>query len=170
MKLLPEASHSSAEGARIGRVNTPIVSDVAHTGLTVADLDIALSMWCDGLGFALERRFDLDETVTAGTTGVSGASIHAATIALGHQRIELLEYTPAPVGRVQTSPAHNGATHIALTVLDMNQTLEVCQSYRWHAVGPPHLMREGPRAGTRIIYLEGPNGGLLELIAPPRQG
>ncbi|WP_366150734.1 hypothetical protein [Rothia uropygioeca] len=58
-------------------------------------------MWCDGLGFTLERRFDLNETVTVATTGVPGPSIHAATIILGHQRIELLEHGPAPTGRVQ---------------------------------------------------------------------
>ncbi len=46
--------------------STPLVADVAHAGLTVPDLDDALSMWCDGLGFTLERSFTLDEAVTRG--------------------------------------------------------------------------------------------------------
>ena len=45
----------------------PLVSDVAHSGLTVADLDDALKLWCAGLGFTLERTFTLDADVTAST-------------------------------------------------------------------------------------------------------
>jgi len=59
----------------------------------VTDLDDALSLWCSGLGFTLERVFSLDADTTAATTGVGGATIRAATDTLGHQRVELLQYT-----------------------------------------------------------------------------
>lgn len=135
--------------------------------MTVPDLDDALSMWCDGLGFILERSFTLDEAVTWGTTGVRGATIRAATVTLGPHRIELLQYDPPVHAREPTSPAQGGATHIALTVHDLDAAIDVCGRHGWQVVGAPHLMTSGPRAGTRIIYLDGPRGGHLELIAPP---
>lgn len=145
----------------------PIVTDVAHAGLTVPDLHEAISMWCSELGFTLERSFTLDEETTAGTTGVVGATLSAATVRLGHHRIELLQYDPPGAQRADGSPAHEGTIHIALTVTDLDRALEVFARHGWHAVGTPHLMTNGTRAGTRIVYLAGEHGGFVELIAPP---
>ncbi|PRY14505.1 VOC family protein [Kineococcus rhizosphaerae] len=143
------------------------VTDVAHAGLTVPDLEDALAMWCDGLGFTLERSFTLDETVTRGTTGVQGSTIRAATVTLGAHRIELLQYSPPHPRTGASDPARTGAVHIALVVDDLEEVVGVCGRHGWRAVGSPHLMSTGSRAGTRITYLEGPRGGLIELIAPP---
>ncbi len=146
----------------------PLVSDVAHSGLTVADLDDALELWCAGLGFTLERTFTLDADVTAATTGVHGAVIRAATVTLGPHRIELLQYGPPRTPESAGSPAILGTVHIALTVADIDRVLELCAAHGWRPVGAPHRMNEGARVGTRIIYLEGALGGFLELIAPPQ--
>ncbi|TPG03970.1 VOC family protein [Curtobacterium flaccumfaciens] len=148
-------------------MTTPLVSDVAHAGLTVADLDDAIVMWCSELGFTLERSFTLDESITTGTTGMQNATICGASVTLGRQRIELLQYDVPEPHPVTVTPAHSGTIHIALTVTDLDRVLAVCRRHGWHAVGTPHLMSSGPRAGTRIIYLEGAEGGFLELIAPP---
>ncbi|WP_413600922.1 VOC family protein [Curtobacterium sp. Curtsp57] len=149
---------------------TPLlVSDVAHSGLTVTDLDDALSLWCSGLGFTLERVFSLDADTTAATTGVGGATIRAATVRLGHQRVELLQYIPPEPPERAGSPARIGTVHIALTVSDLDRVLELCARHGWRPVGTPHRMTNGARAGTRIIYLEGAHGGFLELIAPPHR-
>jgi catechol 2,3-dioxygenase-like lactoylglutathione lyase family enzyme len=147
----------------------PLVSNVAHSGLTVTDLDDALSLWCSGLGFTLERVFSLDADTTAATTGVGGATIRAATVTLGHQRVELLQYTPSEPPERAGSPARIGTVHIALTVSDLDRVLELCAIHGWRPAGTPHRMTNGARAGTRIIYLEGAHGGFLELIAPPHR-
>ena len=144
------------------------VAEVAHVGLTVPHLGRALEMWCDGLGFTLERTFTLDEEVTAGTTGVTSATIHAATVTLGHHRVELLEYEPGRAPVAQVPPSQPGATHVALTVTDLDAVLAVCRRHGWVPVGEPYRMTSGPRAGTDIVYLHGATGGTLELIAPPR--
>ncbi|SDH18143.1 VOC family protein [Klenkia brasiliensis] len=144
------------------------MEDVAHVGLTVPDLESALTMWCDDLGFTLERTFDLDESVTVGTTGVRSSSIHAATVVLGAHRIELLEYRPSASGTARINPSQHGATHIALTVTDIDAVLAICRDHGWTAVGTPHRLSTGARAGTAIVYLHGPAGGTLELISPPR--
>jgi len=150
------------------RMTAPLVSDVAHAGLTVDDLDDALVLWCSGLGFALERTFTLDTRTTTATTGVQGSTIRAATVTLGDQRIELLQYDPPRSGRASDSPAHTGTVHIALTVSDLDRVLDLCAAHGWRPVGEPHEMTSGARTGTRIIYLEGALGGFLELIAPPQ--
>ena len=148
--------------------SVPLVDNVAHVGLTVPDLAAALTMWCDDLGFTFERSFDLDESVTAGTTGVRSSTIHAATVVLGDHRIELLEYRPSAGDAARIDPSQNGATHIALAVTDIDAVLAVCRTHGWTAVGAPHRLNTGARAGSEIIYLHGPAGGTLELIAPPR--
>ncbi|GAB2928914.1 hypothetical protein GCM10027047_27040 [Rhodococcus aerolatus] len=145
-----------------------LVIEVGHVGLTVTDLDEALSMWCDDLGFVLERTFTLDEATTAGTTGVRSATIDAATVVLGPHRLELLQYRPAPAGVARALPSQSGATHIALVVADLAGVLLVCRRHGWVPVGGPHRLTSGARAGTVIVYLDGPAGGTLELIAPPR--
>lgn len=147
---------------------SPLVSDVAHSGLSVINLDDALALWCDGLGFTLERTFTLDADMTEATTGVRGSVIRAATVTLGPHRIELLQYDPLQTLASARSPALVGTVHIALTVADLDRVLEFCTRHGWTPVGVPHLMAEGARAGTRIIYLQGALGGFLELIAPPR--
>ena len=146
----------------------PLVAEVEHVGLTVPDLGRALEMWCDDLGFTLERTFTLDEEVTAGTTGVGSSSIHAATVTLGHHRIELLEYRPGTAGAARVRPSQSGATHVALTVTDLDAVLAVCRRHGWVPVGEPYRLTSGLRAGTDIVYLHGAAGGTLELIAPPR--
>lgn len=119
-----------------------------------------------GLGFMLERTFTLDVGVTAATTGDRGAMIRAATVTLGPHRVELLQYDPPRLLESAGSLALVGTVHIALTVSDLERVLELCARHGWQPVGTPHRMACGPRAGTRIIYLEGALGGFLELIAP----
>ncbi|MGG7307637.1 VOC family protein [Curtobacterium sp. AB451] len=147
---------------------SPLVSDVAHSGLSVADLDDALALWCSGLGFTLERTFTLDVDVTSATTGVHEAAIRAATVVLGRHRIELLQYDPIRTVESAGSPALVGTVHIALTVTDLDRVLTLCARHGWQPVGTPHRMARGARLGTRIIYLEGALGGFIELIEPPQ--
>lgn len=161
------ASWSDGVGRDTDRMTPPLVLDVAHAGLTVSDLDDALVLWCSGLGFTLERTFTLDAHTTAATTGVTGASIRAATVVLGDRRVELLQYDPPRAARAGGSPAETGTVHIALTVSDLDRVLDLCAAHGWRPVGRPHEMTSGARTGTRITYLEGALGGFLELIAPP---
>ncbi|PPF68560.1 hypothetical protein C5E16_06760 [Clavibacter michiganensis] len=163
--LFPQAAASELDTDVMA---SPLVSDVAHSGLSVADLDDALVLWCSGLGFVLERTFTLDGEVTAATTGVRGAVIRAATVALDPHRVELLQYDPPRLLESAASPAQVGVVHIALTVSDLDRVIELCAGHGWRPVGTPHRMASGARAGTRIIYLEGALGGFLELIAPPQ--
>lgn len=150
-------------------MTSPLVSGISHAGLTVNDLDDALVLWCSELGFTLERTFLLDAHTTVATTGVAGSTIRAATVTLGDQRIELLQYDPPRSAReAGPSPADIGTVHIALTVSDLDRVLDLCAAHGWRPVGPPHQMTGGARTGTRIIYLEGVLGGFLELVAPPR--
>ncbi|KQQ03399.1 MULTISPECIES: VOC family protein [unclassified Rathayibacter] len=149
-------------------MTSPLVSAVAHSGLTVTDLDDSVELWCSGLGFTLERTFTLDADITVATTGVDGTTIRGAVVTLGDHRVELLQYDPPRSARAAGSPADIGTVHIALTVSDLDRVLGLCAGHGWRPVGPPHRMTSGARAGTRIVYLEGALGGFLELIAPPR--
>ncbi|MCS6523094.1 MULTISPECIES: VOC family protein [Curtobacterium] len=137
---------------------SPLVSDVAHSGLSVADLDDASALWCSGLGFTLERTFTLDVDVTAATTGVHEAVIRAATVTFGPHRIELLQYDPTRTPGAAGSPAFLGTVHIALTVTDLDRALKLCVRHGWQPVGTPHRMAGGTRAGTAKMVLSRSEG------------
>ncbi|WP_150958220.1 VOC family protein [Microbacterium testaceum] len=134
-------------------MTAPLVLGVTHSGLTVADLDDAIALWCSELGFALERTFALDTQTTVATTGVSGATIRGAVVDLGGQKIELLQYDPPRPAPESISPAHIGMIHIALTVSNLERSIGLFAEHGWVPVGTPHQMVSGVREGTRIVYL-----------------
>jgi catechol 2,3-dioxygenase-like lactoylglutathione lyase family enzyme len=141
---------------------------IAHTGITVRNLDDALAFWVGVLGFALERRFHLDGELAEGVTGVTSATIDVAVVSLGEQSVELLQYLSPPNRMiVRPEPCDVGSVHLALNVIDMDAAIEAASLAGWVPAGPPVVATHGPRAGTAFIYLSDQHGGTLEFIAAP---
>lgn len=144
------------------------VRSVAHTGITVRDLPASIAFWTQAVGGVEERRFALSGDFAAGVTGVPGAAIEAAVVGLpGGHRVELLQYTSPAGGDLSGRPCDVGAWHLALETDDLDALVERCVRYGWVAAGPAPTMAEGPRAGTRFVYLRDEDGATLELIEEP---
>ncbi|WP_031468505.1 VOC family protein [Sciscionella sediminilitoris] len=138
-----------------------------HTGITVADLDRALEFWTGALGFALVRRGRLDGDFAGDVTGVAETGISIAVLeAPGGHRIELLEYTTADRDRSAKRPCDPGAMHLAFTVDDIEAVLAAVAVHGFTPPGRVRAMPDGPRAGTRFVYLTDPDGTTVELIQP----
>lgn len=151
----------------------PHALSIAHTGITVRDLDASLAFWTQVLGAQLERRFELSGDFAADVTGVPDAHISAAVVTLGENRLELLQYLrPAERDHLCPRPCDPGSWHMALTVENIDDITDVvasCAEYGWRLAGTVRTMTDGPRAGARFAYLHDPDGATLELIQEARR-
>ncbi|ADG98187.1 Glyoxalase/bleomycin resistance protein/dioxygenase [Segniliparus rotundus DSM 44985] len=141
---------------------------VAHTGITVRDIDQSVDFWCSALGAQIERRFQLGGVFAAEVTGVPQARIDVAVVNLAGHRLELLQYqAPGDRSELRPRPCDIGSWHLAVEVDDVDAVSAVCASYGWAVAGSAQSLTEGPRRGTRFVYLHDADGATLELIGAP---
>jgi catechol 2,3-dioxygenase-like lactoylglutathione lyase family enzyme len=144
------------------------VKAVAHTGMTVRDLDASITFWCDVLGFTLQHRLELSGEFAEQVTGVDDAHFMLAVLAGGGHHIELLQYLrPAVRAHVCPRPCDVGSFHVAVNVGDLDAVAEACAQHGWTLAGEPQTGVEGPLAGSRFAYLRDRDGSIVELIQNP---
>lgn len=82
--------------------------------------------------------------------------------------IELLEYsTGRTLGQTPRSAGAIGAAHIAFTVKDIRTAIARVETAGWAVNGSPQPIPAGPRCGTMVAYISGPDGITIELMQPP---
>ena len=139
-----------------------------HTGITVSNLEHSLVFWCDVLGFELSHRPHQTGNLASEITGVPGAEIKIAVLKGYGHKIELLEYlAPADRKHVAVRPCDVGSVHVALIVDDLDAVLETIAAAGWKAAGKPQVLRAGPNAGKRVIYVRDPDGTTIEFMQAP---
>jgi catechol 2,3-dioxygenase-like lactoylglutathione lyase family enzyme len=86
----------------------------------------------------------------------------------GGHKIELLEYL-APRNRkhAEIRPCDVGHVHVALLVDNLDAVLERIATSGWKAAGQPQLLKSGPNAGKRVVYVRDPDGTTIEFMQPP---
>ncbi|MGH8100884.1 MAG: VOC family protein [Chthoniobacterales bacterium] len=154
------------------RTNFRIIS-ADHTGITVLNLERALAFWRNVLGFEYSHSTHQKGKVAEEITGVSGAEIKLAVVkAPGGHKIELLEYL-APADRkkhVDLRPCDVGHIHVALLVGDLDPLLQKISASGWKAAGQPQMLKAGPNAGKRVVYVRDPDGTTIEFMERPKSG
>jgi catechol 2,3-dioxygenase-like lactoylglutathione lyase family enzyme len=139
-----------------------------HTGITVRNLECALTFWRDVLGFELSHRPHQTGDLAREITGVPGAEISIAVLKGYGHKIELLEYlAPADRKHVDLRPCDVGSVHIALLVDDLNAVLNTIAASGWKAAGKPQTLQSGPNAGKRVVYVRDPDGTTIEFMELP---
>lgn len=142
-----------------------VVKAVAHTGMTVRDLEASISFWRDVFGFEVQHRLELSGEFAEQITGVAGAQFELAVLAGGGHHIELLQYQrPADRVNVHPRPCDVGSFHVAVVVDDLDSAADACAHRGWHLVGKPQTGVDGPLAGSRFAYLRDYDGSIVELI------
>ena len=145
-----------------------LVNAVAHTGITVRDLEASISFWRDVLGFELQHRLELSGQFAEQITGVADAHILLAVLSRGEHGIELLEYLrPAVRAHVCPRPCDVGSFHVAVSVDDLDMAAATCAEHGWQLTGEPQTGVDGPLAGSRFAYLRNRDGSIVELIQNP---
>ena len=141
-----------------------------HTGFTVANIERSLVFWQDVLGFELSHRAHHTGDLASKVTGVPGAEISIAVLKSPGHRIELLEYhAPPDRKRADLKPCDVGSAHVALTVDNLEAVINAIAGSGWRSVGEPQVLKTGPNAGKRVIYVRDPDGTTIEFMQPPPQ-
>jgi glyoxylase I family protein len=144
-----------------------IVAD--HTGITVSNLERSLAFWRDVLGFEFSHTAQQRGEMAEEITGVKGAELKLAVLkAPGGHKIELLEYlAPADRKPANFRPCDVGSVHVALMVDDLEAVLERIATSGWAAAGKPQILRAGPNAGKRVVYVRDSDGTTIEFMETP---
>jgi catechol 2,3-dioxygenase-like lactoylglutathione lyase family enzyme len=140
-----------------------MISAIRHTGLVVTDMARAMHFWCDLLGFRLVRQMDEAGPYIDAMMGLRDVRVTTAKLAAPDGTlIELLRFHSHPdEPRWHGTPYSTGFTHIALTVDDLDQLVLKLTNEGVSFPGPP---QRSPEGNVKVIYAQGPEGVLLELV------
>lgn len=140
-----------------------MIKAIRHTGIVVADLERMLHFWCDILGFTMVKQINESGSHIDSMMGLSGVFVTTAKLAAPDGNlIELLHFHSHPDQvRWNGTPYTTGLTHIALTVDDLDQLVSKLTHY---GVTFPAIPQSSPDGLVRVIYGQGPEGILLELV------
>lgn len=140
-----------------------MINAIRHTGLVVADLERALHFWCDVIGFKVVTQMDESGPHIDAMMGLKDVRVTTAKLAaLDGNLIELLHFHSHPdQPRWNGSPYSTGFTHIALTVDDLDQLVSKLTQ---EGVNFPAKPQFSPDGKVKVIYAQGPEGVLLELV------
>lgn len=154
-----------------------VVASVGAIGMTVSDLDRAVSFFVDVLTFERVSETRRSGDAFAVLEGLpSGAAARVARLRLGDEFVELTQYE-SPPGRPMPADSRSNDRwfqHIAIIVRDMDKAHARLME---HAVRPasksPQRLPDWNKnaAGIRAFYFRDPDGHFLELLEfPPDKG
>jgi len=163
--------------SRAGSTSAPAPARaVSGVAITVADMDRSIDFYATVLFFEKVSDVETSGQQVERLLDVPGLRMRVATMKLGAERIELIEYL-APKGRPVPADSRSNDRwfqHIAIIVNDMDQ------AYVWlrrHNVAhispaPQQLPDWNPNAGgIRAFYFKDPDGHALEILQfPPDKG
>jgi catechol 2,3-dioxygenase-like lactoylglutathione lyase family enzyme len=144
-----------------------------HTGITVSNLERSVQFWQNVLGFELSHTAHQTGELAKEITGVEGAEIKLAVLKTpGGHKIELLEYLAPPDRKkdLNLQPCDVGHIHVALLVDNVQAVLKRIAAHGWKTAGKPEILKSGPNAGKRVVYVRDPDGTTIEFMEMPRRG
>jgi len=168
-------------GLLVGSVpgRAQVAERVMHPTITVSDLNRVLPFYTQVLSFDLIGTRTVAAAVAARLFSLpdSTHSVRVATLRLGQETLELLDFVGPETGRSMPPDSRSNDRwfqHIAIVVSDIDKAY---RQLRQHRVGhvstaPQTLPAYLPAAaGIRAFYFHDPDGHVLELIwFPPGKG
>ena len=128
-----------------------------HAGISVPDLERALTWYCEALGLRPGFRFDIP---SAGMRG-------AYALGDGNNGVELIEMADSVPGVVRADPmsanAVHGYSHVCFLVADLDAAYGRLVAHGAAGLWEP---RESVEPGMRIAFAADPDGNLIELTSP----
>jgi catechol 2,3-dioxygenase-like lactoylglutathione lyase family enzyme len=142
---------------------------VHHVGVTVADMDRAVTFWERLLGAPSRNRAVLQGPQLGTMVGYPGVHIESCWLDLpGGVALELLRYIDRDETPHDPGTAHPGNVHVCLQVDDMDAAHAHAVACGARPVSErPIEVAAGPRAGARLAYLRDPDGVTIELVQEP---
>ena len=154
----------------------PIARGVGPIAITVSDLDRSVDFYTRVLNFRTVARTAATGEAYARLEGLPGLRTRTAVLALGQERIALVEYV-TPKGRPFPVDSHGNDVwfeHLAIVTSNMDRAYARLQArhVRNASRAPQRLPDWNPEAGgIRAYYFRDPDGHYLELLQfPPGKG
>jgi catechol 2,3-dioxygenase-like lactoylglutathione lyase family enzyme len=150
----------------------PVVASIDSIGITVGDMDRAIEFYTKVLGFEKLGLREVAGEQYERLYGVFGMRLAVATLRLGDERIELMQFI-APRGRpepVDSKSNDHWFQHVAIIVSDMDRAYAWLREHKVeHAsTGPQLLPAWNPNAGgISAFYFRDPDGNHLEVLHFP---
>jgi catechol 2,3-dioxygenase-like lactoylglutathione lyase family enzyme len=140
-----------------------MITQIRHTGLVVADLELALSFWRDLLGFKVQKLLEESGPHIDAMMGLKNAEVKTVKLSSPCGGVlELLNFKSHPdTERWLGKPFSTGFTHIALGVSDLD---ELFNKLKIFGATFPAKPQYSPDGSVKVIYCTGPEGVLLELV------
>ena len=150
------------------------VTQIHHTGYTVATLDRSLRFYRDLLGCEVVAMQEKQGGYLAAIVGYPDAHVRMAHLRAPQSThvIELFEYlAPRSANRAEGStlePREVGTAHISFIVDDLTTIYERLRASGVDFFSRPVDIDTGINAGGKALYLRDPDGIPMELFQPPR--
>ncbi|WP_313653224.1 VOC family protein [Pantoea sp.] len=141
-----------------------MIKNADHVGFSVKNIDESMFFWTHVLGGELLRKGKMSGPIIDEVTGARGADVRMALLELAGIKIELLQYDNIIQPEEPAAPYISGYAHLAFIVEDLDTLLNKVSKYGWKTPGKPQTVLSGPMQGTRVIYLQSPDGQTLELM------
>ena len=140
---------------------------VSHIGICVSDWRRSLRFYCDALGFRYVSELDVEGALAETLLRLRNVELHAVYLERDGVRIELLHYaSPGHVGDGSSRPMNQlGLTHLSLRVEDLDRTLADLEAAGVRALEETRI--DAPEARTSAVFIEDPDGTLIELVQQP---
>jgi catechol 2,3-dioxygenase-like lactoylglutathione lyase family enzyme len=143
-----------------------LIQSFDHTSFTVADVARAVAFWRDVMGFAVADLSVREGAWLGAVVGVPGARCRIAHLHGHGSHLEFIQYL-APAGAAVTGPPNRpGTAHVAFVVGDVEAMAQRMLAAGARAQGRITRCTSGPSAGRLAVYLEDPNGIIVELVEP----
>ena len=143
------------------------ITGVAHTGITVSDLDRSIAFFRDALGMEVSDKIHCTGPMFENVTGVPGCVIDVVFVTMPNHTLELLCYaSPAEKKSSDLRPCDNGHLHLSFNVDDIDAVIAAGAKCGFAPVGPVQTVSGGDFDGMRVTYTKGPDNLIIELMQP----
>ena len=140
-----------------------MIRNIRHTGIVVRNLDKAVSFY-EGLGFSVWKRKVETGPFIDQVVGLKNANIETAKLkSPSGSLLELLNYRSHPMRKkINKQPSNQlGCSHIAITVINLEETTKYIQDAGGSIVNAP---RNSPDGTVCVAYCHDPEGVLIEVV------
>ena len=145
------------------------IIDANHIGLTVVDMEKALKLFVETLGYEIMDRATRPDEYIEELTGVAGGGVKEICYVRGpNHTVEIFQYkSPADKSDTPIRPCDCSGMHICLQVDDIEAALAAIAPLGLGPVNPPTTIAGGPNKGGKLCYVRDPNGPTLEFMQRP---
>ena len=144
------------------------MTTIHHVGITVSDMARSLAFYEDLLGGERLGPYERSGPRVDAVTGYPGVVVRQAFVRAqeGATLVELLQYDGGSDVVLDPDNGNVGAAHVAITVTDLDGTLDRLRAAGTTVLSDPIVASE-PMAGYRVVYALDPDRVRVELVEPP---